>query len=575
MSYPMPQDLALDLALATLFDAQVRRGHYTTVADARQAALRIMQGSNTATRDVAAEVETETALHDSMDFARLALSAVSGVGAWTYEVSSDRFYCDAGISALYGIDPLQGAAGIKRHDFLANVHPEDLLALRKTMAGGLLASGDLELEYRIVQPDGGIRWVLSRGHTYFNSDGEPVRRTGVGIDMTSQRLLEQQLRQSQKMEVVGQLTGGIAHDFNNLLAGISGSLEMLVTRLAQGRLSDVDKYIVTAQGAVKRAAALTHRLLAFSRRQTLDPQPTDVHKLVQGMTDLIQRTVGPSISLQTLSAPDLWPTLVDPSQLENALLNLCVNARDAMPEGGSIRIESGNLVMSGEEAKANEVDEGEYLFLSVTDTGTGMLPHIIAKAFDPFFTTKPIGQGTGLGLSMIYGFAKQSGGQVRIHSSVGQGTSMYVYLPRYLGEARSEQASRLASVGAAGAGEIILIVEDEPTLRVLLMDVLGDLGYTLIEASDSTAGLDMLNSDLRIDLLISDVGLPGGMNGRQMADAARERRPDLKTLFITGYAEGALVGNGGLGPGMEVLTKPFAIDTLASRVRAMVNSSTG
>jgi PAS domain-containing protein len=178
MSYPMPQDLALDLALATLFDAQVRRGHYTTVADARQAALRIMQGSNTATRDVAAEVETETALHDSMDFARLALSAVSGVGAWTYEVSSDRFYCDAGISALYGIDPLQGAAGIKRHDFLANVHPEDLLALRKTMAGGLLASGDLELEYRIVQPDGGIRWVLSRGHTYFNSDGEPVRRTG-------------------------------------------------------------------------------------------------------------------------------------------------------------------------------------------------------------------------------------------------------------------------------------------------------------------------------------------------------------------------------------------------------------
>lgn len=575
MSYPMPQDLALDLALATLFDAQVRRGHYTTVADARQAALRIMQGSNAATRDVAAEVETETALHDSMDFARLALSAVSGVGAWTYEVSSDRFYCDAGISALYGIDPLQGAAGIKRHDFLANVHSEDLLALRKTMAGGLLASGDLELEYRIVQPDGGIRWVLSRGHTYFNSDGEPVRRTGVGIDMTSQRLMEQQLRQSQKMEVVGQLTGGIAHDFNNLLAGISGSLEMLVTRLAQGRLNDVDKYIVTAQGAVKRAAALTHRLLAFSRRQTLDPQPTDVHKLVQGMTDLIQRTVGPSISLQTLSAPDLWPTLVDPSQLENALLNLCVNARDAMPEGGSIRIESGNLVMSGEEAKANEVDEGEYLFLSVTDTGTGMLPQIIAKAFDPFFTTKPIGQGTGLGLSMIYGFAKQSGGQVRIHSSVGQGTSMYVYLPRYLGEARSEQASRLASVGAAGAGEIILIVEDEPTLRVLLMDVLGDLGYTLIEASDSTAGLDMLNSDLRIDLLISDVGLPGGMNGRQMADAARERRPDLKTLFITGYAEGALVGNGDLGPGMEVLTKPFAIDTLASRVRAMMNSSTG
>ncbi|WP_122235660.1 ATP-binding protein, partial [Pseudomonas savastanoi] len=343
--------------------------------------------------------------------------------------------------------------------------------------------------------------------------------------------------------------------------------------IAQGRWNDVDKYIVTAQGAAKRAAALTHRLLAFSRRQTLDPQPTDVNRLMKGMTDLIQRTVGPSIVVETIGTIGLWPTLVDASQLENALLNLCINARDAMPDGGRITIEADNQWIEGDVARMHDMPEGHYLSLCVTDTGTGMTPDVIAKAFDPFFTTKPIGQGTGLGLSMIYGFANQSGGRVRIQSQVGKGTSISLYLPRYDGTAtRDESDVHQAPFEFTQSGETILIVDDEPTVRMLLTDALGDLGYTLIEAADSLAGLKLLRSDVHIDLLITDVGLPGGMNGRQMADAGREVRPHLKTLFITGYAENAAIGDEQLGPGMRVLTKPFAIDALAARVQELMSA---
>ncbi|MEE4453678.1 PAS domain S-box protein [Novosphingobium resinovorum] len=382
---------------------------------------------------------------------------------------------------------------------------------------------------------------------------------------------EAQLRQAQKMEAVGQLTGGLAHDFNNLLAGISGALEMVGTRLRQGRLPDVDKYLVAAQAASRRAASLTHRLLAFSRRQTLDPRPTDVNALVSGMTELIQSTVGPQIRVETVGAAGLWLTLVDDSQLENALLNLCINARDAMPHGGRITVETANKWLDRNGARTHDIPEGQYLSLCVTDTGVGMTPDVIAKAFDPFFTTKPIGQGTGLGLSMIYGFAKQSGGQVRIYSEVGEGTTVCIYLPRHYGEADVETAPEpRGSGGAAEAGETILVVDDEPSVRMLVTDVLEDLGYVVIEAADSASGLRVLQSDVRIDLLVSDVGLPGGMNGRQMADAARESRPDLRVLFITGYAENSVIGNGHLEPGMKVLTKPFVVETLAARVRDLM-----
>lgn len=395
-----------------------------------------------------------------------------------------------------------------------------------------------------------------------------LRRAG-----EEQARVEEQLRQSQKMEAVGQLTGGLAHDFNNLLAGISGSLELMQARVQQGRFNEVERYVAAAQGAAKRAAALTHRLLAFSRRQTLDPKPTNVNRLVADMQELIERTVGPTITIEVVGASGIWPALVDPPQLENALLNLCINARDAMPDGGRITIETANKRLDERAAREHDMPEGQYLSLCVTDTGIGMTPELITRVFEPFFTTKPIGQGTGLGLSMIYGFAQQSGGQVRIYSEVGRGTTVCLYLPRHHGEADDDAGpTKVAPLSLSAQGETVLIVDDEPTVRMLITDILADLGYDAIEAGDSVAGLKVLQSDARIDLLVTDVGLPGGMNGRQMADAARAVRPDLKVLFITGYAENAALCSGHLAPGMAVLTKPFAMETMAARIRSMIQA---
>ncbi len=383
---------------------------------------------------------------------------------------------------------------------------------------------------------------------------------------------EAALRQSQKMEAVGQLTGGLAHDFNNLLAGVTGSLELLKVRLAQGRFEDVDRYAAAAQGAAQRAAALTHRLLAFSRRQTLEPKATDVGRLIAGLEDLIRRTVGPAIAVEVAGSGELWNTLVDPSQLENALLNLCINARDAMPDGGRLIVETRNRRLDERGARTRDLVAGEYVSLCVSDTGTGMAPEVAAKAFDPFFTTKPIGQGTGLGLSMIYGFARQSGGQARIHSEPGRGTTVCLYVPRHLGAASDAEApAELAQAPRAEGGETVLVVDDEPTVRLLVTDVLKELSYTTLEAEDGASGLDVLRSNARIDLLVTDVGLPGGMNGRQVADAARVLRPELKVLFITGYAESAVLSHGHLEPGMQVLVKPFAMEALAARVKDLVS----
>ena len=525
-------------------------------------------------RDVTDERAREAALRDSRDFARLALASVGGVGVWTYDVASDQFFCDAAISELYGLDPVEGAAGLASERFLANVHPVDLLRLRDTMADGLRHESDLELEYRILHPGRVTRWVMSRGHTYFDKNGMPTRRTGVGIETTKQRELADQLRQSQKMEAVGQLTGGLAHDFNNLLAGIIGSHDLIKRRLAQNRTGEIGRYVEIAITSATRAAALTHRLLAFSRQQTLDPRPTDVDQLVSNMVDMIRRTIGPGIGLNVVNGPGLWPALIDPPQLENALLNLSINARDAMPDGGKLTIEAENCWIDARNATARDFEAGPYLKLSVSDTGTGMPPDVIARAFDPFFTTKPLGQGTGLGLSMIYGFAKQSGGQVRIHSQPGLGTTVALYLPRHDGKDAEHRAlvENVTAMPRAEQGETVLIIDDEPAVRMLVSDVLGDLGYHALEAEDGPSGLKILQSRAHVDLLVTDVGLPNGMNGRQVADAARVLRPGLKVLFITGYAENAVVGNGHLDPGMAMLTKPFAIDDLAAKIRTLIES---
>jgi signal transduction histidine kinase/CheY-like chemotaxis protein len=382
---------------------------------------------------------------------------------------------------------------------------------------------------------------------------------------------EEALRQAQKMEAVGQLTGGLAHDFNNLLAGITGSLEMIGTRLAQGRASDVEKYLVAAQGATRRAAALTHRLLAFARRQTLNPRPLQVNDLLSDLAELVRRTVGPEIAVESVAAAGLWPTSVDANQLENALLNLALNARDAMPDGGRLTIETANKWIDSPTARQRGLEEGQYVTVCVSDTGVGIDKDTLEKVFEPFFTTKPIGEGTGLGLSMVYGFARQSHGHVRIYSEVGQGTMVCLYLPRHFGEVEAAEARPAADAPLLGSsGKSVLINDDEPVIRMLVVDVLEEMGFDCAEAGDGPEGLAILERAERLDLLITDVGLPGGLNGRQVADRARELRPDLKVLFITGYAENAALNHGHIGPGTRVLTKPYSVGELPGRSESLL-----
>lgn len=459
------------------------------------------------------------------------------------------------------------------------IHPEDVSSTFDAIARMGEIHQPARFENRIATRDGGwkyIEWTVTP-----ELDGKNF--VAVGRDLSLNKARESQLaqaqaasRQSQKMEAVGQLTSGIAHDFNNLLATITASMEVMRMRIAQGRHAELERYVAASMGAARKAAALTHRLLAFARQQTLEPKPIALNRLVAGMEELITRTVGPQIHVETVAAGGLWNTLADESQLENALLNLCINARDAMPDGGRLTIETANRWLDERGAAERELPPGQYISLCVSDNGTGMTPEVIARAFDPFFTTKSIGQGSGLGLSMVFGFARQSGGQVRIYSEVGDGTMVCIYLPRHLADEaiKLEHAVPVLAQEAL-AGHTILIVEDEPALRMLVVDMMTELGYTTFEAEDSAAGLKILQSATPISLLISDIGLPGEMNGRQMAEAALHVRPDLKVLFITGYAENAVFNHRHLVPGMQVLTKPFEMTVLATRVHTLIREAKG
>ncbi len=452
------------------------------------------------------------------------------------------------------------------------VHPDDRKASQDILDSLERGIPTLRFENRFRHKDGSYRWlswtaVPDEHHVY------AVARDVTAEKVALERLktTEEALRQSQKMEAVGQLTGGIAHDFNNLLTGIVGSLDLMQTRLRQGRGDNVERYINAAMTSANRAAALTHRLLAFARRQPLSPKPIDANQLLVSLEDLLRRTIGEAIDLDITASHNLWNTLCDPNQLESALLNLSINARDAMPDGGKLRISTANTHLEGVLPDSPALSPGDYICISVADTGSGMSPDVLARAFDPFFTTKPLGQGTGLGLSMIYGFAKQSNGHVVIESSPGAGTTVKLYLPRHHGEVLTEGTITERVADQKSAGEQILVVEDEAIVRGVIIELLQEQGYRTLEASDGAAGLNFLRAGEHIDLLVTDIGLPG-MNGRQLADQAMELRPDLKILFITGYAENTAAAKGFLKPGMDMMTKPFDLDKFSQRVREMVSS---
>lgn len=454
------------------------------------------------------------------------------------------------------------------------LHPDDVLNTRIKMHRLAFGQPALDFVIRCRAMDGEYKWISWTG---VPEDGKYYCS---GRDVTQEKLsqvalhaAQDALRQAQKMEAVGQLTGGIAHDFNNLLGSIGASLQVLGLRLQNGITHGNDRYITMGQESVRRAAVLTQRLLAFSRRQTLAPRPADANALVTGVLELIRHTVGPNVEVAPRFEANLWTVHIDASQLENCLLNLCINARDAMqPDGGVLSIRTANVKLDALTASRLELTAGEYVALYVGDTGSGMSEAVRARAFDPFYTTKPTGLGTGLGLSMVYGFIRQSRGQVSIDSIVGRGTVMSIYLPRHAGAVTTVLHPQANGTTLLGQGETILIIEDEPTLRSLMTEVLEGCGYRVVSAGHGAQGLQILQSSQRIDLLLTDVGLPGGMNGRQVADAGRALRPDIKVLFVTGYAEVAVLGQDGLGNLMEVMTKPFDVLILASRVRALLGT---
>jgi PAS domain S-box-containing protein len=527
------------------------------------------------TRDMTEQRRAQEEALESERRFRLLVQNVTDYAIFMLDTEGRVTNWNAGAARIKGY----AASEIVGRHFSSFYTPEDVgRGLPLAVLDTVRREGRYEAEGWRVRKDGSRFWASVVIDAVRDDNGALVGFAKVTRDLTERREAQlelersrEQLFQAQKMEALGQLTGGLAHDFNNLLTGIIGSLEQLRTRVAQGRIGDLDRYIVAAQGAASRAAALTHRLLAFARRQTLDPKSTDPNRLIAGMEDLIRRTVGPAIAVETVLAIGLWPTLCDANQLENAVLNLCINARDAMPDGGRLTIETANTWLDERGARERDMQPGQYVAVCVTDTGTGMPPDVVARAFDPFYTTKPIGMGTGLGLSMVYGFAKQSGGQARLYSEVGQGTTVRLYLPRHRGEVNGEGVqAEPAEAPRAEAGETVLVVDDEPTVRMLIAEVLEELGYAAIEAADGASAMKVVQSGARVDFLITDVGLPGGMNGRQLADAARQLRPGLRVLFITGYAENAAVGNGHLEPGMHVLTKPFSMERLASRIKVLV-----
>ncbi|MBA1246665.1 hybrid sensor histidine kinase/response regulator [Pseudomonas luteola] len=562
----------------------------TPVLDEKGEVIYIIHQTEDVTEQVVEQQRSNSSLKVVDERFRAALLA-SEAGIFDWYIDEDRLYFDSALQQLFKLPDTLTHNAIER--FLGYVHPEDQAQVRLSFAQ-CMQGGNFTVEFRL-QRNQDERWLVCKGNVFRDAAGNPSYVTGTCVDISARKHAENALRelnetlearvasevaertrveetlhQAQKMEAVGQLTGGIAHDFNNLLTGIIGSLELMQRRHSAGSSKDDERYINAAVTSAQRAAALTQRLLAFSRRQTLDLKAIDVNQLVASLEDLLNRTTGENIKVVTALSAGLPLACMDANQLESALINLVINARDAMPHGGTITISTAAFdVESDQQARWAELKEGQYIQLTVTDTGMGMAPDVLAKVFEPFYTTKPIGQGTGLGLSMVYGYLKQAKGSVQILSEPGNGTSVYLYMPCHKGDANTLPAEK-NRVAPLGSGEIVLVVEDEAVVRSLIVEVLDELGYRALQAADAQEAIPLLESDQRIDLMISDVGLPG-MNGRQLADFARLSRPNLKVLFATGYAEGSNV-SGYLAPNMEIITKPFAIEALASKIKEILKA---
>jgi len=548
------------------------RGAYYEITDRKVLEARLLALNESLEARVAERTRelsvSITKLEETEHRFRLLLEAVTDYAIFMLDPTGNIVNWNAGAQRIKGY---KREEIIGQHFSLFYTEEDRQKGLPHAALSTAMRTGKFESEGWRVRKDGSTFWANAIVNAINDPEGKLLGFAKVTRDLTERRAAEERLRQTQKMEAVGQLTGGIAHDFNNLLMVISGNIEALQRRLPRGAEDNLRQLTDAALRGTTRAALLTHQLLAFSRRQPLEPKEISVNTLITSISEMLRRTLGESILIETVLGGGLWPTFVDSNQLESALLNLAVNARDAMPDGGRLTIEAANVYLDEEYSAIAEVAPGRYVGIFVSDTGIGMTPEVIAKAFDPFFTTKEVGQGTGLGLSQVHGFIKQSGGHVKIYSEVGAGTTIKLYLPRYFSSDTTE--TQPAAVPAPqGKGETILVVEDEADVRSFIIEMLRELGYRVIEAPDGPTGLRLLDAHREIDLLFTDVGLPGGLNGRQLAEEAQRRKASLRVLFMSGYARNAIVHHGRLDPGVELLLKPFTYQGLAAKIRHVLDT---